>query len=66
MTATAHHPLEAAVSQGFVKEPDALKAVGQELGMDYIDLRETEVDLESAQDLSAKADLSANQFSRFA
>jgi type II secretion system protein E len=42
----AHHPLEAAVAQGFVKEPDALKAVGQELGMDYVDLRDSDVDLE--------------------
>lgn len=46
LTATTQHPLEAAVSQGFVKEPDALKAVGQELGMDYLDLRDAEVDLE--------------------
>jgi type II secretion system protein E len=39
------HPLEAAVAQGFVKEADALRAVGHELGMDYLDLRESEVDL---------------------
>jgi type II secretion system protein E len=41
-----HHPLDAAISQGFVKEAQALQAVGQELGMDFLDLRDAEVDLE--------------------
>jgi type II secretion system protein E len=37
--------VETAVQMGLVKEEDALRAIGQEVGIDYIDLGETEVDL---------------------
>jgi general secretion pathway protein E/type IV pilus assembly protein PilB len=37
--------VETAVQMGFVSEENALKAVGAEVGLDYIDLRETDVDL---------------------
>lgn len=36
----------AAIGQGLVEEEDALKALGEALGMDYVDLRNAEVDLE--------------------
>src|SRR5690606_36443182 len=39
------HLVETAVQMGFVSEEDALKALGAEVGLDYVDLRETEVDL---------------------
>jgi len=37
--------VDTAVQLGLVKEEDALKAIGKEVGLDYIDLGETEVDL---------------------
>ncbi len=37
--------IESAILQGFVKEEDALRALAEEVGLDYVDLRETEVDL---------------------
>ncbi len=37
--------IESAIERGFVKEEDALKALAEEVGLDYVDLRETEVDL---------------------
>jgi general secretion pathway protein E/type IV pilus assembly protein PilB len=37
--------VETAVQMGFVSEEEALKALGAEVGLDYIDLRETDVDL---------------------
>ncbi|MCH2123407.1 MAG: Flp pilus assembly complex ATPase component TadA [Pirellulaceae bacterium] len=37
--------VEKAVELGFVEEAAALTALGEEFGLDYIDLRETEVDL---------------------
>ena len=37
--------VDAAVGLGFVSEEAALRAVGEEVGIDYIDLSETEVDL---------------------
>jgi general secretion pathway protein E/type IV pilus assembly protein PilB len=38
--------VDAAVSQGMMGEEPALRALGDELGMDYVDLRNVEVDLE--------------------
>lgn len=38
--------IESAISHGFVKEEDALRALAEEVGLDYVDLRATEVDLE--------------------
>ena len=37
--------LESAVSLGFVDEEAALRAIAEEVGLDYIDLSETDVDL---------------------
>jgi type II secretory ATPase GspE/PulE/Tfp pilus assembly ATPase PilB-like protein len=37
--------VETAVQMGFVSEEAALKAVGDEVGLDFVDLRETDVDL---------------------
>ncbi len=38
--------VEAAVQQGLVGEEPALRALGDELGMDYVDLRSVEVDVD--------------------
>jgi len=37
--------IEAAVEKGFVTEEQALKALGEEVGLDYVDLTATDVDL---------------------
>ncbi len=37
--------LDKAVAMGFVGEESALRAVGEEVGLDYVDLRDVEVDL---------------------
>src|SRR6476659_9204306 len=37
--------IESAIQLGFVSEEQALRAVGEEVGIDFIDLAETEVDL---------------------
>lgn len=37
--------IETAVQMGFVSEEEALKAMGAEVGLDFIDLRDAEVDL---------------------
>lgn len=37
--------VETAVQMGFVSEEEALKALGKEVGLDFIDLRDTDVDL---------------------
>ena len=36
--------VQAAISLGYVEEADALKALAEEVGLDYVDLRETEID----------------------
>ena len=41
----ASRVVDTAVQLGLVKEEDALRAIGQEVGLDYIDLAETEIDL---------------------
>lgn len=38
--------IESAIQKGFVREEDALKAVADEFGLEFIDLREANVDLE--------------------
>ena len=38
--------IESVVQKGFVKEEVALKAIADEFGIDYIDLREANIDLE--------------------
>ncbi|OYW12211.1 MAG: general secretion pathway protein GspE, partial [Planctomycetales bacterium 12-60-4] len=38
--------VDAAIQQGMVGEESALRALGEELGMDFVDLRNAEVDLE--------------------
>jgi general secretion pathway protein E/type IV pilus assembly protein PilB len=37
--------MDTAVEMGFVSEEEALRALGEEVGLDYIDLAETDVDL---------------------
>src|SRR5262245_47642757 len=37
--------LETAVEKGFVQEEDALKAIGEEVGLDFVDLPNVDVDL---------------------
>ena len=37
--------IESAIQLGFVSEEQALKAVGEEVGIDFIDLQEAEIDL---------------------
>jgi len=37
--------VDAAVEMGYVDEEEALKAIGEEFGLDYVDLNETDVDL---------------------
>jgi general secretion pathway protein E/type IV pilus assembly protein PilB len=39
------HLVETAVQMGFVSEEEALRAVGEEVGLDYVDLRDKDVDL---------------------
>lgn len=38
--------IESAIQKGFVREEDALKAVAEEFGLEFIDLREANVDLD--------------------
>ena len=45
MQASGSSIIESAIEQGFVKEEDALKALAEEVGLDFIDLREADVDL---------------------
>ncbi len=37
--------MQAAISLGYVKEREALQALAEEVGLEYIDLRETDIDL---------------------
>ena len=37
--------VDAAIELGFVKEEEALQAIADEIGLDYVDLAETQVDL---------------------
>ena len=37
--------IQAAVAKGFLKERDALTALAEEVGLEFVDLRETEVDM---------------------
>ena len=36
--------VQAAITLGYVEESDALKALAEEVGLDYVDLREAEID----------------------
>jgi general secretion pathway protein E len=42
----SHNVIDAAIQQGIVQEEPALRALGDELGMEFVDLREAQVDLE--------------------
>jgi len=46
--------IESVVQKGFLKEEVALKAIAEELGIDYIDLREANVDLSLLQNFPQK------------
>ena len=41
----APNVIQAAVTLGFVEESDALRALAEEIGLDYVDLREIDVDI---------------------
>ena len=38
--------IESAVQQGFVREEDALRALADEVGLDFVDLRSVDVDID--------------------
>lgn len=42
----ASNLIDAAIQQGIVQEEPALRALGEELGMEFVDLREAEIDLD--------------------
>ncbi len=44
----------AAIGQGFVEEEPALRALGEELGMEFVDLRNAEVDLDVVKNFPQK------------
>ena len=46
--------VDAAVSLGYVKERDALQALAEEIGLTYVDLRETDIDLSALQGFPQK------------
>ncbi|MCH8047775.1 MAG: type II secretion system ATPase GspE [Planctomycetes bacterium] len=46
---------QVAVRLGFVTEHDALRAIGEEVGLDFIDLSETDVDLSLLEDFPQRA-----------
>ncbi len=46
--------IESVVQKGFVKEDVALKAIADEFGIDYIDLREADIDLDLLQSFPQK------------
>ena len=46
--------IQAAVALGFVKESDALMALAEEIGLDYVDLRETDVDISALEGFPQK------------
>ena len=46
--------IESVIQKGFVKEEFALKAIAEELGLDYIDLREANVALSLLQNFPQK------------
>ncbi|TWU35111.1 GspE/PulE family protein [Novipirellula artificiosorum] len=46
--------VQAAISLGYVDERDALKALAEEVGLDYVDLRETDIDLRALEGFPQK------------
>jgi MshEN domain len=46
--------IEKAVALGYVREEAALRALAEEVGLEYVDLRDTEVDLSLLQDFPHK------------
>jgi len=53
-SADAPTVVQAAVALGYVKESDALKAIAEEVGLDYIDLREADIDLSALEGFPQK------------
>ncbi len=45
---------QAAVTLGFLTEEAALRALGEEVGLEFVDLAETEIDLSLLQDFPSK------------
>ncbi|KAA1259389.1 Type II secretion system protein E [Rubripirellula obstinata] len=54
MQSDAGGVLQAAVTLGYVSEPDALRALADEIGLDYVDLRTTEIDLSALENFPQK------------
>ena len=50
----AGNVVQAAIESGFVQERDALQALAEEVGLDYVDLREAEIDLQALQGFPQK------------
>jgi general secretion pathway protein E len=46
--------VQAAIALGYVEERDALQALAEEVGLDYVDLRETDVDLSALEGFPQK------------
>src|SRR6056297_1307707 len=46
--------VQAAIALGYVGERDALRALAEEVGLDYLDLREVDVDLEALEGFPQK------------
>ncbi len=53
---------EAAVGLGFLTEEQALRALGEEVGLDFVDLAEAEIDLSLLEGFSAAVHLSGRAF----
>jgi general secretion pathway protein E/type IV pilus assembly protein PilB len=54
MQSDAGGVLQAAVTLGYITEPDALSALADETGLDYVDLRTTEIDLSALENFPQK------------
>ena len=52
--AKGNEQIESAVSLGFVEEREALKAIADAVGVEFIDFRETEVDLSLLDDFPTR------------
>jgi hypothetical protein len=46
--------VQAAIALGYIEERDALQALAEEVGLDYVDLRETDIDLSALEGFPQK------------
>ncbi len=54
MSSDSSSVVQAAIALGYVGERDALRAIAEEVGLEYVDLRETEVDLKALENFPQK------------